>query len=172
MAQIPQLGASLLGLKFSHQFQEREENQVFFLLALWLVLLASPQDGPAQGRWRLQYQALLPAGLLTARARLSREYGLHSVWQCPKRRQERMQPPHRHPLQHHSSRLPFLVGSIVLRVCAVTLAAATPWMNPSYAHVPVFVSRFGTQVVHAFWCLQVGLFGQSPALCSPLREAN
>lgn len=171
MAQIPQLGASLLGLKFSNQFQEREENHVFFLLAPWLVLLAAPQDGPAQGRRRLHSQALLPAGLLTARARFSREYGLHSEWQCPKRRQERMQPPHRRPLQHHSSWLPFLARSLCdeclcrhtgsshsmdePKLCTRSGACGQVW-NPGCACVPVFAS----------------MLGQSPALCSPPREAN
>lgn len=52
---------------------------------------------------------------------------------------------------------PSLPGASVLSACAVTRAAATPWMNPSCAHVPVLVNRFGNQVVHVFRCLQVGL---------------
>lgn len=65
MATVPQLGDSLLGPKFRDQFQEMEENHVLFLLVLWPVPLDSPQDGPAQGLWRLQLQALPPAGRVT-----------------------------------------------------------------------------------------------------------
>lgn len=53
MAQIPQLGASLLGPKSRNQFQEIEENHVLFLLALWPVPLDPPQNGLAQGQCQL-----------------------------------------------------------------------------------------------------------------------